>query len=73
MRYDAGHGVDLGAEELELITEGEGMAMSEVLTTLRSLSQNVALLTSQVKTLQWVIPAIVTFGIAVIGAIVLLK
>jgi len=65
--------MQLGAEEIEFITETEGMALSEVLTTLRSLSQNVALLTHEVKTLRWAIPAIVGLGIAVIGAIVGLK
>jgi len=65
--------MELGSEEIEFITESEGMALSEVLTTLRALSQNVAALTDQVKTLRWAIPAIVAIGIAVIGTIVGLK
>lgn len=65
--------LELGPEEIEVITESEGMALSEVLTTLRSLSQNVAGLTSEVKMLKWAIPAIVALGIAIIGAIVGLK
>jgi dCTP deaminase len=63
----------LGPEEIEAIAESEGLAFSEVITTLRSLSQNVAALTNQVKTFKWMIPAILGFGIAVIASIVALK
>ena len=63
----------LGAEEIETITEGTGMAISEVITTLRSVSSNVAILTGEVKTLQWSIPAIMGVGLALIGIIVALK
>lgn len=63
----------LGPEEIESITENEGMALSEVLTTLRSLSQNVGALTSEMKTFRWLIPAMIAFGIAVVGIIVSLK
>ena len=69
----------LGPEELELITESEGMALSEVLTTLRSLSQNVGeltkdvtALTAEVKGSRWAIPIVVGIGLAVIGVIVAL-
>ena len=65
--------MELGAEEIEFITESEGMALSEVLTTLRSLSQNVAALTSQMKILQWAIPIIVGVGMAVVAGIVAIK
>lgn len=63
----------LGAEEIETITEGTGMAISEVITTLRSVSTNVATLAGEVKTLQWSVPVIVGVGIAVIGIIAALK
>ena len=63
----------LGAEEIEFITETEAMALSEVLTTLRSLTENVASLATELRTLKWAIPIIVTVGIAVIGIIVGLK
>lgn len=63
----------LGPEEIEAIAESEGLAFSEVITTLRSLSQNVAALTNQVKTFKWVIPLIVGFGIAVMAALVAFK
>lgn len=65
--------LELGPEEIEFITETESMALSEVLTTLRSLSQNVATLASEVKTLQWAGPVIVGIGIAIIGVIVTIK
>lgn len=65
--------VTLGPEEIEGITENEGMALSEVLTTLRSLSQNVGALTSEMKTFRWLIPLMIAFGIAVVAIIVSLK
>lgn len=42
--------ITLGAEEIETITEGTGVAVSEVITTLRSVSTNVATLAGEVKT-----------------------
>ncbi len=63
----------LGPQEIEAITETEGMAFSEVITTLRSLSQNVGALASEVNTLRWVIPTIVGVGIAVIAALIAFK
>lgn len=65
--------MELGAEEIEFITETEGMALSEMLTTLRSLTQNVGALTTQIKTLEWSIPLIVVVGITIIGIIVMFK
>lgn len=63
----------LSPEDLEAIAEGDGLAFSEILTTLRSLSSNVGDLTSQMKTMQWVIPIVVIIGMAIVGAIVVLK
>ena len=72
--------VDLGPEEIEFITESEGMALSEVLTTLRSLSanvgtltQNVVTLTSEVRTFRWAVPVIVAIGIGVVAIEVAVK
>jgi dCTP deaminase len=65
--------IELGAEEIEFITETEGMALSEMLTTLRSLTQNVGSIASQLKTLEWTIPLIVVVGITIIGIIVTFK
>ena len=63
----------LGPEDIEFVTEQEGVALSETLTTLRALSQNVAALASEVKVLKWAVPAIVIFGITVIGVIVSIR
>jgi len=67
---------ELGPEEIEFITESDGMALSEVLTTLRSLSQNVGTLskdvhdmTSEFRAYKWVIPVIIAVGMAIIGFI----
>lgn len=65
--------LELGPEEIEAITEAEGLAMSEVITTLRSLSQNVAALASEVNTMRWVIPGLLLIGLTVIGIIVAIK
>lgn len=72
--------MDLGAEEIEFITESEGMALSEVLNTLRSLSSNVGILTQSVSALasefnlfKWAVPIIVTIGMAVVAIIVAVK
>lgn len=71
---------ELGPEEIEFITESEGMALSEVLNTLRSLSANVGALTTDVTTLttemkhyKWVIPILLTIGLAAIAVIAAIK
>jgi len=71
---------DLGPEEIEFITESEGMALSEVLNTLRSLSANVgtlttdvSALTSEMKNYKWVVPILLTIGLAAIAVIAALK
>ncbi|MEX2401271.1 MAG: hypothetical protein WD423_10905 [Rhodothermales bacterium] len=69
----------LGPEEIEFTTESEGMALSEVLTTLRSLSANVAdltenviSLTGEVRSLKWIVPLIVAVEVALITVVVTL-
>lgn len=64
---------ELGPEDIESIVEAEAMTLSEVLTTLTSLSKNVGDLTNDVKTMKWIIPIIVGLGITVIGIIVAFK
>jgi dCTP deaminase len=71
---------ELGPEEIEFIIESEGMALSDVLNTLRSLSANVGTLTTDVTALtnemkhyKWVVPAVLVIGMAIIGAIVAIK
>ena len=61
--------LDLGPEEIEAITEAEGMALSEVMKTLQSLSLHVGTLTSQMKWLLWLLP----LALAIIAIIVALK
>jgi dCTP deaminase len=63
----------LSVEDLDTIAEGDGMAFSEVLTTLRSLSTNVADLTSQMKTMQWVLPTITAVGLTLVAVLVAFK
>ena len=70
---------ELGPEEIEFITESEGMALSEVLTTLQSLSRNVGTLsndimklTSEFKSLKWATPVILAVGMSIIGLIIAL-
>ena len=61
--------MELGSEEIEAITENEGMALSEVITTLRALSANVGKLSDRVQLLMWAL----AIGIGAIGIIVALK
>ncbi len=65
--------ITLGPDDIEAVAETEGMAFSEVITTLRSVSQNVAALASEVNTLRWVIPTIVGLGIAIIAILIAFK
>jgi hypothetical protein len=65
---------------MEAVTEGKGMALSEVLTTLRSVSANVSSLADSVttlkgemSTLRWLLPLIMVLGIAAITAIAAIK
>lgn len=64
---------ELGPEDIESIVEAEAMTLSEVLTTLTSLSKNVGALTADVRTMKWIIPIIVAIGMGVIGIIVACK
>jgi len=62
--------LQLGPEEIEAITETEGMALSEVMKTLQSLSVNVGTMAAEIKTLKWAIPIIVGLGMVIISIIV---
>ena len=61
--------LELGPEEIESITETEGLALSEMITMLRALSANVGTLTSEFHMLKWVI----SIGFAILAMIVALK
>lgn len=76
--------LELRPEDISAVVEAEAMALSEVLTTLASLSTNVAklgedlksltnevrILTGDVATLKWAVPLIVAIGMAVVGIVV---
>jgi len=56
-----------------IITESDGMALSEMLTTLRSLSLNVGALSTDMKSMKYVLAVgvgILALGIAIIGIMV---
>jgi hypothetical protein len=61
--------LDIGPEEIEAITENEGMALSEMLTTMRFLATNVDSLTNEMKWVKWA----VGIGLTVTGLLVALK
>jgi hypothetical protein len=68
--------MELGIEEIEAITESEGMALSEMLTTMRSLSQNVGTLSSDMKAMKWVLGigiGFIALCVAIIGILVELR
>jgi len=65
--------VEFGADEIEAITEGSGLALSEVLTTLGSVSRNVGELnvsvttfSHEMKVLKWVMGV----GLTVLGLLI---
>lgn len=68
--------MELGAEEIEAITQSEGMALSEMITTLRSLSANVGELSDVIRIMKWVWGVgvgIIALGITIIGILVGLR
>ena len=62
--------MSLQSEDIEAVVESEGLALSEVITTLRSLSQNVGTLVSEMNFLKWAIPAMIGIGMTIIGVLV---
>jgi len=65
--------MELSPEETEFITESESMALSEVITTLRSLSANVSQMSQEIKDLKWMIPIILAVGMAILGIMIHFK
>jgi len=51
----------IGPEEIEFITESEGMALSEMHEMLRLLSINVGEITHEFKSMKWFIGIILSF------------
>jgi len=62
--------ITIPASQIEFLIAHEGLAFSQVLTTLSTLSANVAALSSDVSTLKWSIPIITGLGIAIIAVLV---
>lgn len=65
--------MELGIEEIEAITESEGMALSEMLTTMRSLSSNVGALSADISAMKWAVGigvGIIGLGVTIIGLLV---
>lgn len=62
--------LELGPSDIEAVVENDSMTHSEMLTMLSSLSRNVGELSNDVKTMKWIIPIIVSFGIGVIAILV---
>lgn len=79
--------VRLDPEDIEMVLETEAMALSDVMNMLRSLSENVGVLSRELSTLRtdlaalagefraykWAVPIIVAFGIAIMSIIAVLK
>jgi len=68
--------MELGAEEIEAITQSEGMALSEMITTLRSLSASLGELSADMRVLKWVLGigvGIIAIGVTMIGILVALR
>ncbi len=67
-------GIDeLRPEDIAMIVQGEGMALSEVLTVLSTLNVAVATLSGEMKTLKWTLPITIGVGLAIVGIIVSLN
>jgi dCTP deaminase len=63
----------ISARDIQELTQTEGLTLGEMMKTLGALGRDVAELRGSVSKLAWSVPAIVLFGIAVIGIIVGLK
>ncbi len=71
---------ELGPDDISMIVESESMALSEVLSTLNSLSFNVSTLsnivgtlTNDIKTIKWLLLGFISFAGLIIAIIALLK
>lgn len=63
----------ISPSDIRNLIEAQGMTFGQVITALQGLSQDVKSLTDSVKTLRWLFPVILGFGITVIAIIVALK
>lgn len=70
----------LRPEDIGMVMESEAMALSDIMTALRSLSENVSTLSidltalaAEFRTYKWIVPVTVAIGIAAMSAIVAIK
>ncbi len=59
--------------DIQNLVEAQGMTFGQVITALQGLSQDVKSLSDSVKTLRWMFPVLLGFGIAIIAVLVALK
>lgn len=73
--YDGEYQEQIGISPLDIqnLVEAQGMTFGQVITALQDLSQDVKSLADSVKTLRWIFPVLLAFGIAVIAVIVALQ
>jgi len=63
----------ISARDIQELVDTEGLTLGQVMKTLSALAKDVAEVRGSITRLAWSIPAIILFGIAVIGVIVALK
>ena len=63
----------ISSSDMQNLIEAQGMTFGQVITALQDISQDVKSLSDSVKTLRWLFPILLAFGIAVIAVIVALK
>lgn len=59
--------------DIQSLVEAQGMIFGQVITALQGLSRDVKSLSESVRTLKWMFPVLLGFGIAVIAVLVALK
>lgn len=64
---------EISPSDIQNLVEAQGMTFGQVITALQQLSQDVKSLSDSVKTLKWMFPVLLGFGITVIAIIVALK
>ncbi|MDO8491692.1 MAG: hypothetical protein Q7T04_06740 [Dehalococcoidia bacterium] len=63
----------ISVSDIQNLVDAQGMTFGQVITALQDLGQNVKSLSDSVKTLKWMFPVLLAFGIAVIAVLVALK
>jgi dCTP deaminase len=63
----------VGGADIQDLVEMEGMTLGQVMKTLAALAKDVSELRGSVSRLSWILPLIISFGIAIIAILVALK